>query len=104
MGMEEPFKVSRQVLSRDINEVLGNATEGKATSHTFRSSFITLVGKEMGIIEASQLVGHKNIETTNRYMLSLVTKEGRKKVRDEVLMRNIRKGVYGEIDGGLTKT
>lgn len=70
----ELFEMSRVHLNNLINGVL---REEGVTSHSFRYSVITKLGKEKGILVANQFIGHRRIDTTNRYMLSLLGKAER---------------------------
>ena len=49
-----------------------------ATSHSLRYTRITEVAKEKGIVVAKQYIGHKQIETTNRYVFNILEEEMRK--------------------------
>ena len=74
----DPFNVNRVYLNEQINGILRD--EG-VTSHSFRYSVITKLGKERGIIVANQFIGHRRLETTNRYMMGLLEKGERKMAR-----------------------
>ena len=73
---ENPFDISRERLSKDINEVTRLA--GVGTSHAFRRTKITAISMEKGIVMANQFIGHRQLETTKRYVLSTLGRKERR--------------------------
>lgn len=69
------YKISRTKLTMDMNKVLGVVG---TTSHSLRYTRITEVARNRGIEVAKQYVGHKQIETTNRYVFNILEEEMRK--------------------------
>ena len=89
----EPFEMSRVHLNNLINGVL---REEGVTSHSFRYSVIMKLGKEKGILVANQFIGHRRLETTNRYMMSLLEKEDIK-IANKVLTGDIKWLLKGKL-------
>ena len=45
--------------------------EVNVTNHTFRSTFVTEIAREHGVLMAQQAVGHSRVDTTQRYVRGL---------------------------------
>ena len=80
MHTKDLFGVRRETVTREINDMLRELD--LVSSHGLRYSAITEVADSAGILMASQFVGHKSISTTERYVMSLLGEEERKRIRD----------------------
>jgi integrase len=79
-GTSDPFNISRELLTKQVNSILQKLSTKPTTSHAFRYSIITRVAKESGLLMANQFIGHSNLETTNRYLLSVLQKKDLKNI------------------------
>ena len=90
------YSVARETITREINSVF-KVVGG--TSHSLRYTRISEVARTQGLIIAKQFVGHKHIETTNRYILDMMGKEIRKTIAGKADVGLVLKEVW-EGDGG----
>lgn len=75
----ELYSLSRVTLTNSMNKVLKVVG---ATSHSLRYTRITDVAKEKGIVVAKQYVGHRQLETTNRYVFNILGGDMRRAISE----------------------
>ena len=68
----EKKSLSRETLTRTLNDILKNAGENLKekkifSTHSFRITYIKNLSKILSINEVSQIVGHKNVNSTVKY-------------------------------------
>jgi integrase/recombinase XerD len=68
--------ISRELATKEINAILhiiSKATHKKVTTHSFRIGLTTTLIKVVGISAAAQVIGHKDIRTTEMYNRSVIS-------------------------------
>ena len=70
----QPFKINRADLNRQVNKVL-TSIDSNFTSHSFRASLITKIAQNQGITVAKEYIGHRDIGTTQKYVITTLSKK-----------------------------
>lgn len=86
--------LSRETLTRTLNDILKNAGENLKenkifSTHSFRITYIKNLSKILSINEISQIIGHKNVNSTVKYY------------KDSKLNFKEKKNVYEKLNTNL---
>jgi site-specific recombinase XerD len=68
--------ITRGLLNKDLNRILkevSKSTHKNLKTHSFRINLTTSLIQAVGIHDASKVIGHKDIRTTERYNRSVIT-------------------------------
>ena len=90
----EEKTLSRETLTRTLNDILKNAGENLKekkvfSTHSFRISYIKHLSKILPISDLSQIIGHKNVSSTVKYY------------KDEKLTIEEKKNIYQNLNTNL---
>ena len=84
IGLRE--QISRSHYNREVNKYIrgfGKVKQRNFTSHSFRKGFITHIWKDTTDLElVRQIIGHKSIATTSKYVQSLSNEEVEEKMEN----------------------
>lgn len=72
----ESKSIARELLNKDLNRILkevSKKTHKNLKTHSFRINLTTALIQAVGIHDASKVIGHKDIRTTERYNRNIIT-------------------------------
>ena len=93
--LSSPFALSREHLTRTLNNILRKASAilGKnLKTHSFRIFLATETTDKYGLQVAKTMLNHRNVSTTERYNRGQITKRKKQKVLTDILLTEGEKG------------